>query len=957
MANSKFFREHAEDLTVGLVGGETDTLRDAQRGAIWALTAHWTASEEPAQVVLPTGVGKTLVLTAAPFVARAKRVLVVAPSRVVREQLLDAFTTLHGLRSHGALPYDAGEPEVMVVKGKAKAETWIKALDADVVVATVHGVSETFTNVTPPDAHLFDLVLVDEGHHAPAEAWRTLLEACQAPMVFVTATPFRRDRRRIPGEIIYSYPLERAIANGVYVPVSFHPVEPAPGQDKDRALAKIAAERLKDEAHVEAKSRLIARAGRVEHAETLVKLYKQVGLNLGLVVAQTRWSALQEIFSAVRLGDLDGIVCVGSLTEGFDMPQLRIAAYHEPHKTLAPTLQFIGRLSRPGLAAKPELLAVPEDVDAETDVLYREDRSWQELLPDLVDGLIEEERQVRGFVNQGTWEPASLRIPPLAVRPGRSARIYVVDPEQIDLDVTPTRIGGAEVVWRFHSHEADLLALVTQHPQRPRWLDDEILDAWTFELHLACLIAEHRKLFITSDISPCLRDLREEIGADTALPIDAEALRRLAWEIAPNAWFSIGMRPTRMTGAAYEQTAGPRVENALTEDRLRGRSLGHGMAGGGGRGTFGFSVQKAKIWEPESTESLLEFRRWCKQRAEDLASAAKDTRGLPRMPSITVATQFDAFPDSRILVALMDHTLIQGSVPIGLNGATVHAHELELTAERASATEVKLTLERDEEILWSGRQRTTGTFEDGESNLIAADPQTGEVISIGETLSAYPPILLFTDGSAVQGRLLDRPTSPHRAVAPGLVTAQTWEGTDIRAEAKQPQQGLVNLHTKMRELLEAQCEVILTDHGTGEICDLIGLAGLDQEQVAISFIHCKAAKSDTPRRQLLDIDEVLSQAARSARWADPAAGLWAELESRRLRRTTYFKVLYDPGGRMPTLLEEFANDPPATNTTIFAVQPGLDTAQVPGWTEGESLINVAADWCRNGLAAFRLIGS
>jgi superfamily II DNA or RNA helicase len=957
MANTDFFRKHAGNLSIGLTGAGDDSLRDAQRGAIWALGAHWTSGDGPAQVVLPTGVGKTLVLTAAPFIARAKRVLVVAPSRVVREQLFDAFATLHGLRTHEAFDYDAGEPNVMVIKGKAKAETWVKALDADVVVATVHGVSETFANVVPPDAHLFDLVLVDEGHHAPAEAWRTLLEACQAPMVFVTATPFRRDRRRIPGEIVYSYPLDRAIAAGVYVPVGFHPVELAPGEDKDRALAEAAAARLKDEAHIEAGSRLIARAGRVEHAEALTDLYKEVGLSLGLVVAQTRWPALQKIFSAVRLGNLDGIVCVGSLTEGFDMPELRIAAYHEPHKTLAPTLQFIGRLSRPGLAAKPELLAVPDDVDEETDILYREDRSWQQLLPDLVDGLIEEERQVRGFVNQGTWEPASLRIPPLALRPGRSARIYRADPGQIDLDVTPAKLGGADVVWRFHSHDADLLALVTQHPQRPRWLDDEVLDAWTFELHVACLITERGKLFIASDVSPCLRDLKEQIGATVVPPIDAEALRRLAWQIAPDAWFSIGMRPTRMTGAAYEQTAGPRVENAVTEDRLRGRSLGHGMAGGGGHGTFGFSVQKAKIWEPESTESLLEFRRWCEQRAGDLDSAAKDTRGLPRMPSVTVATQFDAFPDARILIALMEHTLIQGTVPIKLNGAEVHAHELELIAERISATEMKLSLARDDESLWSGVQHASGTFEDGDGALITADPRTGEVTTIAETFAAYPPILLFTDGSAVQGRLLDRPASPHRPVEPSLLSAQSWAGTDIRAEAKEPQAGLVNLHTKMRELLEAQCEVILTDHGAGELCDLIGLAGLDQEQLAISFIHCKAAKSDTPRRQLADINEVLSQAARSARWTDPAAGLWAELRGRQARRTTYFKVLHDPGERMPALLEQFASDPPATNATIFAVQPGLDTKQVPGWTEGESLINVTADWCRHGRAAFRLIGS
>jgi hypothetical protein len=46
---------------------------------------------------------------------------------------------------------------------------------------------------------------------------------------------------------------------------------------------------------------------------------------------------------------------------------------------------------------------------------------------------------------------------------------------------------------------------------------------------------------------------------------------------------------------------------------------------------------------------------------------------------------------------------------------------------------------------------------------------------------------------------------------------------------------------------------------------------------------------------------------------------------------------------MPNLLGQLASDPPPINTTILAVQAGLDTKQVDGWTEGETLINVAAD--------------
>jgi len=62
-------------------------LREAQRGALHAIAAHRSASDEPAQIVLPTGVGKTLIAVLAPYVLEAERVLVVTPARIVRDQV------------------------------------------------------------------------------------------------------------------------------------------------------------------------------------------------------------------------------------------------------------------------------------------------------------------------------------------------------------------------------------------------------------------------------------------------------------------------------------------------------------------------------------------------------------------------------------------------------------------------------------------------------------------------------------------------------------------------------------------------------------------------------------------------------------------------------------------------------------------------------------------------------
>ncbi len=70
------------------------TLREAQAGALHAIAAHRSASEEPAQIVLPTGVGKTLVAVLAPYVLDAERVLVVTPARIVRDQVAYEYSQL-----------------------------------------------------------------------------------------------------------------------------------------------------------------------------------------------------------------------------------------------------------------------------------------------------------------------------------------------------------------------------------------------------------------------------------------------------------------------------------------------------------------------------------------------------------------------------------------------------------------------------------------------------------------------------------------------------------------------------------------------------------------------------------------------------------------------------------------------------------------------------------------------
>ena len=56
-------------------------------------------------------------------------------------------------------------------------------------------------------------------------------------------------------------------------------------------------------------------------------------------------SKVKHILKLLHSGELDGIVCVDMLGEGYDFPNLKVAAIHVPHKSLVSTLQFIGRFA------------------------------------------------------------------------------------------------------------------------------------------------------------------------------------------------------------------------------------------------------------------------------------------------------------------------------------------------------------------------------------------------------------------------------------------------------------------------------------------------------------------------------------------------------------------------------------------------------------------------------------
>ena len=180
---------------------------------------------------MSTGAGKTTVLITVAFLLRAERVLVLTPSRPVREQIAENFRVLLDLKKIEALPVDLDGPRVFVTDSEVGSDgAWDSLRQFDVVVATVPSVSPRDGAIPAPPADLFDLVLVDEAHHAPAKTWSRLLDLLQdARQALFTATPFRREEKEIKGKFVFTYDLRRAYEDRVFGDITYQPVRRPPG--------------------------------------------------------------------------------------------------------------------------------------------------------------------------------------------------------------------------------------------------------------------------------------------------------------------------------------------------------------------------------------------------------------------------------------------------------------------------------------------------------------------------------------------------------------------------------------------------------------------------------------------------------------------------------------------------------------------------------------------------------
>lgn len=364
-------------------------LREPQTEAYAAIIKHFDDIENhrEAGIVLPVGCGKSGLITLAPFALKARRVLVIAPGLRIAEQLVRDFKPTEPGMFYRKCEVLAGPeyPELAEIRGTKTNRSDLD--DADVVVTNIQqlqrgGADNKWLTYLPEG--FFDLILFDEGHHNVAESWETLRTKFPAARIIsVSATPTRSDGRLMSGKIIYTYPIYRAVQRGfvkhvkglVLNPSSLRYVRREDGKEIEVGLdevrrlgeedadfrrsivssketldtivdASIAELRRFRETTGERRLKIIASALNMEHCKQIVKAYAERDQRADYIHSREDSKANNAVFAKLDRHELDVIVQVRMLGEGFDHPYLSVAAVFSIFASLSPFVQFVGRIMR-----------------------------------------------------------------------------------------------------------------------------------------------------------------------------------------------------------------------------------------------------------------------------------------------------------------------------------------------------------------------------------------------------------------------------------------------------------------------------------------------------------------------------------------------------------------------------------------------------------------------------------
>ncbi|MEL4503653.1 DUF3427 domain-containing protein [Luteococcus sp. H138] len=324
-----------------------------QQAILDALQTERTAHDRHRNlIVAATGTGKT-VMAALDYRSlctgnQRPRLLFVAHRREILIQSLRTYREVLADGTFGELFVDGNHPE-----------KWSH------VFASIQSLSSYGPEKIPTDA--FDVVVVDEFHHAEAATYKRLLNHLQPKeLLGLTATPERGDgmdvRTFFDGRVAAELRVWDAVQQGLLAP--FHYFGISDGVDlthvnwrqgrydiselekiytSSDARARLVLQQLRDKVIDPSGMKAIGFCVSVKHAEFMADTFRRAGLNAIALSGMSRSEERDAAIKRLRAGELCIIFTVDIFNEGVDIPEVDTILLLRPTESPTIFLQQLGR--------------------------------------------------------------------------------------------------------------------------------------------------------------------------------------------------------------------------------------------------------------------------------------------------------------------------------------------------------------------------------------------------------------------------------------------------------------------------------------------------------------------------------------------------------------------------------------------------------------------------------------
>lgn len=931
----------------GTVKPGHEGLRPPQVGALHAIGAHWSLYQQAATIVMPTGTGKTEIMLSALAAFARKPLLVVVPSDALRSQTARKFLNFGLLRKLGVLLPGAPNPFVGVITKVPKAVADLQIFERSNVVVTTMSALADAEALWPEIAERVGILIVDEAHHIGAKTWAGFREALRGkPILQFTATPFRRDGKLVDGHVIYSYPLRMAQADGYFKPITFDPVYEPLLEQADEVIATTAIERLRTDIAAGFNHLMMARCRTIDRASAVFEIYKRLAPDLNPILLHSKLTDTDSRLNDLREGKHRIIVCVNMLGEGFDLPELKVAAIHDLHQSLAVLLQFTGRFTRSsgariGDASVVANIAEP-NVATALERLYSEDADWNQLLSELSSKAALEHAKLMAFLNESRRLDAGTEDDETAIshqllRPTLSTLFYEAasfQPRNFYSGLPEGLVPQA--VWL--NETSNTLYFVTRTEPMIKWTRSRSVRDRTWDLFILHYDAARKLLYLSSsDHDSAFEGLAKAVGG-TQL-ISGDVMFRSLGRIARLLFQNVGVKKHGRRNLSYAMYTGADVKQALGLSEKAG-SVKSNLSGAGWEGgrqiTIGCSF-KGRVWSREQGP-IPRFTQWCEAVGDKLRDPSIDTSTL--IDNVLIPTEVDALPTADPFsmewpVELLRQTEDRVVLSYGSCHVAMTTCELVLGTTDRIANTIDFEIQEAATGSWGTfRFSLGGRF--GFSVLQIGGATVSITVgklnqTLAEYFSNYPPLFRLLDLTELDANLHIAPQTPQALVIDDdRFDVWPWKGVDFKKESMWKAGALRSDSIQAyaaQHYLDLGFDVVFDDDGAGEAADLVCFK-IEDDHIRVAFVHCKFAGGATPGERIKDVVEVSSQAIRSAKWAGKFSQLCQHIRTRELtlrsvqRPSRFLRGAPADLNRMIKL-----NRSIPAKAEVLIVQPGLSKAE------------------------------